>query len=201
MGYPTMGDQMKDQFTFAGFTFPRHVAMLERGSIQKRIERRRKSPCTSGYYITAPTPITGGTHPGEFFYLDSDFMPGLRWYWADEIDGARINHTGWYTDDDAVGDLMRGIVLRLPHGRGFLAGWSLGKGMASSIEGDLYTDIIEAARAADSTAQHAAENEREYQTKERERLAAEEREQELAEERENERLEPLRDCLIGKGAY
>lgn len=61
----------------------------------------------------------------------------------------------------------------LTHGR-FAAGWSMGEGMASEVAGEIYTDIIEAARAADSEAEAAAEVEREYQEQERTRQDEEE---------------------------
>lgn len=57
---------------------------------------------------------------------------------------------------------MRGIVVHLTHGR-LIAGWSMGKGMASTIDCDeVFTDEIEAAQRADGLAESAAEQEREY---------------------------------------
>lgn len=187
---------MEKTFDFAGFTFPRPVGMLPRGTLAKRLKQSKEPKYASGYFMQ-PTPILGGTHPGAFFYLDSDFMPGLRWQWAEDVKDARIRHSGWYSDEDGVGELIRGIVLRLPHGRGFLAGWSMGEGMASFVEGDIYDDLVEAARAADSIAESTAERERECQAKEREREESEEREREIEEEAEEERLRPLRQCLVG----
>jgi hypothetical protein len=75
----------------------------------------------------------------------------------------RIDHHGWFTDSIFQEDTIRGVVLRLPHGRGFLAGWSMGKGMASKISRRIYPDEVNAAHAADSMAEAAAEAEREYQ--------------------------------------
>lgn len=147
------------RFTFAGFNWPRYVAMLPRGSFAERVERK-KNPVTGPYYH-APKPVTG-PHPGRGFYLDSDGMPGLRWSWCDEVDGTRIDHTGWFTDEDGTGDKIRGVVFRLPRGRGFLAGWSMGHGMASEIDGTVYAEEAEAAYAADSEAEAVAEVEREY---------------------------------------
>lgn len=144
-------------FTFAGFSFPRTVATLPKGKPASRLAAA-KTRCTGPYYA-APVPNAGGA----FFYLDSDFMPGLRWEWADEIEGARINHKGWFSDPYGDGETIRGIVFRLPKGRGFLAGWSMGEGMASEAESKIYADEIAAARAADSEAESVAEREREYQ--------------------------------------
>ena len=53
--------------------------------------------------------------------------------------------------------------MRLPHNRGFLAGWSMGEGMISEIEYTVYDDERDAAWAADSLAENAAEKEREFQ--------------------------------------
>jgi len=159
--------KLEPQFTFAGFTFPRYIPELRRSKYDRRTSR--------SVYCHAPRPEQAGK--GKGFYLESD-NPG-RWEWADEIDGARIYHTGWFCDE-YQDEKIRGIVVRLPHGR-FLAGWSMGEGMASEVDGTIYTDVIEAARAADSEAEAAAEREREYQEQERERQEQEEAEAERAE--------------------
>lgn len=151
----------RQPFTFAGFQFPRAVAILPKGKPAARLAKRRASPPMTGPYTHAPTPNAGGA----FFYLDSDFAPGLRWQWADDVDGASIGHTGWWTDPYGDGDSIRGIVLRLPRGRGFLAGWSMGESMASELEtATVYDDETGAANAADSLAESVAEREREYQS-------------------------------------
>jgi len=90
-------------------------------------------------------------------------MPDLRWKWCDEIVD-RINHKGWYSDDYQEGTI-RGIVMRLPNNRGFIAGWSYGEGMFSSVDYDVFLDESDAAYCADSMAENAAEREREYQEK------------------------------------
>lgn len=145
------------QFTFAGFTFPRCVGTLPSGPFKKRIERMRH-PLTGPYY-TSPSPRVAGK-ASAYFYLESDFMPGLRWQWCDDV-STRIQHTGWFTDDECV-EKIRGLVMRLPNGRGFLAGWSMGENMASVVDLTIYPDAISAAYAADSLAELAAEREREY---------------------------------------
>lgn len=149
-------------FAFAGMQFPKHLWTLRQGPLAARL-KDRKNPRTGDYYH-APTPILGrDSDRGISFYLDSDGAPGLRWSWCDEVDGVRIRHKGWYTDDDGFGEKIRGIVLRLPSSRGFLAGWSMGKDMISSVEYSVYSDITDACHAADSMAEHAAAEEREYQ--------------------------------------
>lgn len=146
---------MQTPFAFAGFTFPRTVAMLPKGALAARVIARRNR--LTGPYTAAPSPNA----KGAFFYLDSDFMPGLRWAWADETD-ARIEHRGWFSDTHGDGDTIRGIVFRLPKDRGFLAGWSMGESMASELETSrVYDDERSAAYAADSMAEGVAEKERE----------------------------------------
>jgi hypothetical protein len=91
-------------------------------------------------------------------------MPGLRWDWCDEVEDSPIAHTGWFSDEDGAGDKIRGLVMRLPQGRGFIAGWSMGKRMASEVETDsVYDTAREAALAADGIAERVAEKERDYQ--------------------------------------
>lgn len=128
-----------------------------------------------GPYYTTRKLIESGAHPGRSFYLDSDFQPFTRWIWCDEAKEVNINHTGWFCDE-YQDEKIRGIVARLPHGR-FLAGWSMGEGMASEVDGELYNDEGSAALAADSMAEDAAEREREYQ---------EEQEEERRKEEENQ---------------
>lgn len=170
-----MLSKLTTQFFFASFAFPKHAWTLPRGSFKKRIEHM-KNPVTGGYFH-APKP---NANAGMSFYLDSDFMPGMRWQWADEVVKS-IGHKGWYCEEDYQGDTIRGLVFRLPRSRGFLAGWSMGKSMASEVESGIYETEEAAARAADSLAEEVAEREREYQEEERARIEAEEAEQEAKE--------------------
>lgn len=93
----------------------------------------------------------------------------LRVYPCHEFKGnhgrALIEHTGWYSCDDGDGDLIFGIVGRLPHGRGFLAGWSMGASMTATLSRRVYDSERDAVYAADSAADRVAETEREYQRK------------------------------------
>lgn len=153
-----------EQFQFAGFTFPRKIPSLPHGTPKQRAYMKRHQPELSfGTYYAAPKSGADGMS----FYLDSDFMPGLRWQWADKVDGVRINHTGWFIDED-FDQTVRGIVMRLPKSRGFLAGWSMGESMASGVKYRVYDDETEAARAADEEARIVAEHEREYREEEEE---------------------------------
>ena len=141
-------------FQFAGFTWPRFVARMACGPAELRRKWAGRKVC--GEYYHAPTP---NQNAGLGFYLDDAGQPFGRWEWADEVCNS-IQHTGWFCDD-FQDDKVRGIVVRLPHGR-YLAGWSMGEGMASAVEVELYDDMQDAALAADSLAESVADNERDY---------------------------------------
>lgn len=140
------------EFNFAGFTFPRYVALLPRGTVAQRLARY-VDPVTGPYYH-APRPL--GPHAGKGFYLNDSTSPDFRWEWCDGVPGANIGHTGWFLDD-FYEEKVRGLVVRLPHGKGFLAGWSMGEGMASAIGYTIYESAVDAAYNADRDARSVAE--------------------------------------------
>jgi hypothetical protein len=156
---------MKTQFHFAGFSWPRHVVELPKGTPYARLQARKfdKAHVAASPYYHAPAPIMRGS--SRSFYLGSAGAPDLRWQYADEVEGARIKHEGWFTDPYGAGDTIRGVVFRLPHARGFLYGWTYGDGMIATTNCDIWPgdDIAGAAVAADQDAERAAESEREYQ--------------------------------------
>lgn len=165
---------MSDNFVFAGFASPNRVPMFRPGKpLGKRL-------CTA-YSKTIVPILPGRPADGWSFYLDSDFAPGLRWQYADEV--AKIRHKGWFCDEH--GDqTIRGIVLALPHGRGWLAGWTMGEEMSSCVERGIYDDQEEAGQIADECARIAAEREQEFQAEESARLEAEALEAETLVEQE-----------------
>ena len=125
-------------------------------SLRRRFQLRQHC---GPYYGTPPE---AGKQESRMFYFASDFAPGLRWEWCDEV-APVISHSGWYCDQ-FCDETIRGVVFRLPHGRGFLAGWSMGEGMSSEIDVSyIYDDESSAAYAADSMAQYAAERQREFE--------------------------------------
>lgn len=67
---------------------------------------------------------------------------------------------GYYADNFQDCTLTP-IVARLPHGRGFLAGWTMGTGMIARLAPDIHETIEDAARAAHSEAERDAERQRE----------------------------------------
>lgn len=171
---------MKDKtFNFAGFTWPRRVVELPKGTPRSRLDDKRTRSATYDPRVSSPYHAPKPRKPhdwGHGFYHGDAGMPGLRWQWADDIAPRAIDHRGWFTDDDIQDDTMRGIVFRLPQQQGFLYGWSMGEGMIAEITGyepigeydpSRYGDAIEqaehsAALAADDAAKWAAEKERTY---------------------------------------
>lgn len=145
-------------------SFPEKQVFWFQCPLNQLKKHRGKNRICGPYYTTRK--LITGPHPGKTFYLDSDFAPVLRWQWCDDVT-SRIAHTGWFTDEYGY-DKIRGVVFRLPRSRGFLAGWSMGRGMASEIDCTIYDDEISAAYAADSMAEDAAEREREYQEQNKE---------------------------------
>lgn len=141
---------MKTEFNFAGFSFPRYIARMACGPAALRKKWAGRKFC--GEYYHAPKP---NNRDSIGFYLEND---GMRWQWCDDVNTS-IRHSGWYCDE--YGDQkIHGIVIRLPHGK-YLAGWSMGQGMASEIEYSLFDNAEECARYSDGLAEIAAELNRE----------------------------------------
>lgn len=162
---------------FASFQWPKYAWTLPKGTPASRLKKAKLHPPICGEYQIAFRPLSVGS-AGLSFYLGSDFMPGLRWRWADDV--TRLGHKGWYCDQ-FQDQTIRGLVFRLPHGRGFLPAWSMGDSMASAVDySRTYETEEDAALAADSWAERVAEEEREYQEKEQARLDAEEAEREAS---------------------
>lgn len=161
-------------FEFAGFEWPRTIVQLPKGTPAQRLSAKSDAV---GSYSHGPEPLEAGDTT-KSFYLGDMGQPELRWKWADAVDGVgrHIRHTGWFTTDDGDGDTVRGLVMRLPRSRGFIAGWGMGVGMIAAVDyGNTYADESEAAYAADNMANNYAEKERDYQREEAAKLAEEER--------------------------
>lgn len=153
--------------TFAGFTYPKFLGDLRRGSLVDRLAefKARKLRGQSFDMLTgyrSGDPIPSGKPDGCFFYLESDLSPVLRWQYCDKVQDARIDHTGWFSDEYGDGDKIRGIVVRLNHNRGFIPGWTMGEGMCTELDCDIRESEIDCAYAADRLAERVAEKNREY---------------------------------------
>lgn len=138
----------------------REIVMIDYG---RPLEARLASRKYCGPYRW--TPAAPGT--GRGFYsgssaLDMDSHGSsfrLRLEDAnDHIRGRRNQIRGYYCDPDCT-DTLQPIIARLPRGRGFLAGWTMGAGMCASLEGDIYPDAGSAASAAHCVARDVAEDE------------------------------------------
>lgn len=90
--------------------------------------------------------------------------------------GSRLAQiTGYYCDPcGSDGGSLQPIIARLPRGRGFLAGWTMGEGMAASLDSHAWPTEQEAAFAAHATADRDAERSREDQEAEEEEREPEE---------------------------
>lgn len=93
----------------------------------------------------------------------------------------------WCPDPDAIGDTMKAITARLPHGRGFLAGWTYGPERCAEIDLRIHEDEESAQRAAEWLTEYAAEKENAYLQEE----DARRREEEAEEERRAEEVAGL----------
>ena len=136
---------MSNSFTFAGFTFPRPVADMAIGF--SALKQKRESRKVCGGYTHAPTPNQN---------------KGWGLYDAPRYHGLRIERTGYWCSFDDL-DPMYAVIVRLPHGRGFLVGWTMGDDMIMSIDADLIADEDDARYCAQSRCESAAEAEAEYQ--------------------------------------
>lgn len=172
---------MTDLKTFAGFKIPRTEngptlynyatkSLAQRLAEYKRHGRGCIGQVTFALRIRDETAIRGDMAWGFYLPIDGADAMGLRWAWCDHVGGTiwddgpdvpDITHTGWFCDD--VGDdTIRGIVAVLPRSRGYLAGWSMGEGMASMLHEEIHEELDDAVRAADEDARIVAESEREY---------------------------------------
>ena len=151
---PSRQTKLQQTHQFAGFTWPRYLAELPRGTLQQRRDRYK---FTGGVYVLGEL-VTRATK-GAACYLEAQNASMWRWRWCDDV-AKHLRHTGWFVDDDQ-GEIIRGVVVSLSHGR-FLAGWSMGEGCAAWIERAVYDDETTAAYSADEWARLAAEAEREY---------------------------------------
>lgn len=137
------------QKRFAGLWFPRRLAVLPEGTIRERLKRRKSPPITGGY-IHWQQPAGRGL--SFYLHTDNGGCPfALRWTWANR------DHDGWFIDEEQD-ETVTGVAFRLPKGRGFLAGYSLGVGMMSFVDtGSVYADLEETEAVADSMAENYAE--------------------------------------------
>ena len=137
--------------------------------LKARAEARR---CVGPYRWTPAKPGNGRGfyQASKGLYCDprgSSF--DLRLEEANNYLGGRLSQiNGYYCDRDGDGDTLQPIIARLPHGRGFLAGWTMGAGMCASLDAYVYETPEDAAHAAHSMAENDAEKNREAEEQDRE---------------------------------
>ncbi len=111
--------------------------------------------------------ITRQTDRPNYAWIEKPRDAGLRVVgFADKLAPRSVQHTGWYTDDDGQMETLRGIVFRLPHSRGLIAGYADPHNDGAAFVELRLTDKDDetgAAHAADRIAELAAEEERDYQ--------------------------------------
>lgn len=157
--------------------------------------KRAESRKVVGPYYSAPRKVGSGIG----FYMGSDGQmakhgAGIRLRIEeanDHLRGSRLSHVNGYYCDDFESDTLQPIIARLPKGRGFLAGWTMGEGMCASLDSHIWPDEAEAARAAHGEAERDAERQRDCQAEETEKAEQEER----ADAREAEELDEFRHAM------
>lgn len=135
--------------------------------MRKRAESRK---VVGPYYMK---PMQPGA-PRGFYMEGRGFAPAKHGACFDlrlEEANDHLPHSGrraiGYYCDESQDDTLQPIIARLPHGRGFLAGWTMGAGMISNIDpGTIYSDEESAAYAAHSMAEYDAEESRDAARKE-----------------------------------
>jgi hypothetical protein len=136
---------------FAGFDFPKYVWTLPEGS-----KEMRQAAIKRGYNKYMVSPDINPT--GTTFHMSEQSMPDLPWRYADEILGVRKRA---YKADYWSGLEFRGIVMTLPHRRGFIAGWTDTE--YCRVDYDIFDNEHDAAVTADDMALSACEWEIEFQ--------------------------------------
>jgi len=132
--------------------------------LRERLKSRKLGAGGSaGLYRWTPTePGTGrGFYSGDDELVMGDATFSLRLEYADPY--GRVK----YTADEYGDTTFTPVIARLPHTRGFLAGWIMGANMAGSLSGTIWRDEDDARRAAREDARISAERELEYQIAER----------------------------------
>lgn len=75
----------------------------------------------------------------------------------DYLTGTRLGRVTGYWADEYGDFVLHPIIARLPHGRGFLAGYTAGAGMCAGLDHVIHATAEDAAIAAHSEAEYWAE--------------------------------------------
>lgn len=123
--------------------------------LAKRLESRKR---VGPYQWTVPQGCTEGR---GYYAADDDGTPGDSTFHLRSVERPPHHAISWTPDDGFT--WFSPVVLRLPHGRGFLAGWTMGARMASSVSFDIHDNERDAWLAAAQEAESASEAEACYQ--------------------------------------
>lgn len=151
--------------------YPATITMID---YTRPLAERAKARKSVGPYTWTPTQRgkpNGRNEPfaGRGFYQSSKGLSvdargstfDLRLDYARNHLGYQRRGTGPFSHEMISGE-YDGIVARLPHGRGFLAGYTLGNGMCASLDGHIWDAIEDAARYAIDMAREACDADIEY---------------------------------------
>lgn len=130
------------------------------------LRERKEARKHCGPYQWTPTQPGGGRgfyQSSKGLYCDrSGSIFSLRLSYANEhlTYHSRLSRIEGYYCDEHGDQTLSPIIARLPHGRGYLAGWTMGAGMCASIDLTIWADEREAAIAAHNLAEMDAETSR-----------------------------------------
>lgn len=145
------------------------IVMLDH---RRSLAERRRSRRTCGPYRWRPCP----PNSGRGFYVSSHDPAAMDEAGSSfrlRFGPARAHWAGAQSWRGGFGlDAWTPIVARFNHGRGFLAGASLGRGMCAFIDRAIFDDPVDAAFAADDAAREAADADAEADQVDDEDLAA-----------------------------
>lgn len=143
---------------------------------KRPLQARKEARKVVGPYRWTPT--APGNGRGFYMATDLTMAPhgaGIDLRLEDANDHLSGRYpTAYWTSEDGTGDKIKPIIARLPRGRGFLAGWTMGRGMCASLDGSIYPNEEDAARAAHSEAESASEDAIEHDQEFQANLKAEE---------------------------
>lgn len=129
------------------------------------------------------------------YSFDKNSIPVRSIRFCDDV--ARIDHKGWYVDDDGCRGVVRGIVADLPHGR-FLSGYVESDNDSYVLfTEDIFDNADDAARDADSEAEFYSEQCRELNA----RFDAMTQAESLVESKESELCAAWEDYRAAWSAY
>lgn len=131
-------------------------------------ERLNSREHVGPYYWTPSEPGKGrGFYQASHGLACGDSTFRLRLDYAnDHLSGSRLSRINGYYCDEFQDQTLVPIIARLPHGRGFLAGWTMGANMAACVDSTIYDSEHDAALAAHDMAERDAEKERDYRANE-----------------------------------